>query len=225
MQIWKTRQQSNIWLHNELAKEAEVIHEGFELLSNCTELFDQIGSNEGETSVGKFSRLCNITLGKSTHFLLGCYSLVLDGLAQESGAILRPLIETYELMVYLRLDVGKVDELIDGKKPSAGIIAKRIGGDFKDLREHLNVNASHFGYEIDSVRHLFDANFKIRPFPSHSIDVFRKNLALLNAFQVFVIFEAVNCLSTASYNTEEIADKAESWRESSVLAFSENNTA
>ena len=204
-------------------KEADAIQEGFELLSKCITIFDHIGSNEDETLLGKLSRLCAITLAKSSHFLLGCYSLILDGLAQESGAILRPLIETYELLVYLRLDSSRVDEVLDGKKPSAGKIAQKISGDFKGLREVLNVNASHFNYEIDSVQHLFDGNAKIRAIPSHSLNVFRKNLEILNAFQVFVVFEAVNCLFSSGFSAENIANEIEEWRNISVQVFSEGD--
>jgi len=225
MEIWRTRVQSNIWLQNELAKEAEIIGRGFELINNCVTVLGRIGRDEGETLTGKFSRIGAITLAKSSHYLLGCYSLAIDGLSQESGAILRPLIETYELLVYLCLDPNRVEEVINGKLPSAGKIAQKISGNFKDLRKHLNDSASHFSYKIDSVRHLIDINqeVSIKTFPTQSIGVFKKNLNVLNAFQTFILFEAANCMFAIGFEAENISSKIEIFRDRSIKVFSEND--
>jgi hypothetical protein len=69
---------------------------------------------------------------------LGVYSLMLDGLGQEAGALLRPLIETLELLVYLRLEPARIDQAIEEKLPSAGQIAKKIEGEF--LYRTLSMN-------------------------------------------------------------------------------------
>jgi len=220
MNLWATREKSLIWLRHELAAESEVIQEGFEFLNKSVGLFDNIGSSDGETPKGKFCRICAITLAKSCHLLLGCYSLALDALAQESGALLRPLIETYELLVYFRQDMSRVDEVIDGKLPPAGKISRKVSGDYEDLRKYLNDNASHFSYKIESIRHLFDSNIKTQSLPTHSRKVFEVNLQLLNAFQVFVVFEAINCLFSAGFNANDLADKIEQWRDKSKKAFS-----
>jgi hypothetical protein len=159
-------------------------------------------------------------LAKSCHLLLGCFSLTLDALAQESGALLRPLIESYELLVYFRQDMSRVDKVIDGKLPSAGKISGTISGDYEDLRKYLNDNASHFSYKSESIRHLFDSNIKVQSLPTHSMKVFEVNLNYLNAFQVFIVFEAINCLLSAGYNADELADKIEQWHNNSIKAFS-----
>ena len=156
---------------------------------------------------------------------MGCYSLALDGLAQESGALLRPLIETYELLVYLRLDPTRVEEVLNDNLPKAGKIAQNISGSFQDLRKYLNDSASHFSYKIDSIRHLLQVNqeVNITAFPMQSIGVFKTNLNLLIAFQAFVIFEAVNCLWAIGYDADSISTEAEKWRDRSIRVFSKND--
>ena len=220
MNIWSAREKSLNWLNNELKPESQVLQEGFEYLGNLVELLENKGNDEGENEIGQFCRISGIALAKISHLLLGCYSLMLDGLAQESGALLRPLIETYELLVYFRQDKSRISQVLEGKLPSAGTIGKRISGDYQDLREHLNVNASHFSYKIDSVRHLFGENAKIQPIPNHSLKVLRTNLQLLYAFQTFVLFEAVNCLFAIGFDANALTDKIEKWRDTSVKIFS-----
>ncbi len=208
------------WLNDELKPESEILQEGFDYLGNLVKLFEKIGHNEGESEIGQFCRIGGITLAKFSHLLLGCYSLMLDGLAQESGALLRPLIETYELLVYFRQDKSRINQVLEGNLPSAGIVGKRISGDYQNLREYLNDNASHFSYKMDSVRHLFDENAKIQSAPNHSLKVLRTNLQLLNAFQVFILFEAVNCLFAIEFDANSLTDKIEKWRDTSVKIFS-----
>ena len=220
MNIWSAREKSLHWLKNELKPESRVLQEGFDYLGNLIELLEKTENNEGESETGQFCRICGITLAKFSHLLLGCYSLTLDGLAQESGALLRPLIETYELLVYFRQDKSRISEVLENKLPSAGTIGKRISGDYQDLREYLNDSASHFSYKIDSVRHLFGENAKIQPVPNHSLKVLRTNLQLLNAFQTFMLFEAVNCLFAIGFDANALADEIEKWRDSSVKIFS-----
>jgi hypothetical protein len=219
MNIWSAREKSLRWLNNELESEGEILQEGFDYLGDFVKLFEKIGQAEGESEKGQFCRISSITLAKYSHLLLGCYSLMLDGLAQESGALLRPLIEVYELLVYFRQDKTRIKQALEDKLPSAGVIGKSISGDYQDLRTYLNDNASHFSYKIDSVRHLFDKNIKIQPVPNHSLKVFRTNLQLLNAFQVFILFEAVNCLFAVEFDANSLADKIEKWRDTCVKIF------
>ena len=219
MEIWFTREKSLQWLNNELKPESKVLQEGFDYLESCVELFESIGNREGESEIGQFCRICGITLAKFSHLALGCYSLSLDALSQESGALLRPLIETYELLVYFRQDINRIDEAIEGELPTAGVIGKRISGDFKDLREHLNLNASHFSYRMDSLKHLFDKNAKLLASPIHSIDVFRTNLQMINAFQVFMLFEVVHCLHITGYDVHSLENDIENWRDISIEIF------
>src|SRR5215213_5947468 len=220
MNLWSAREKSLHWLDDELRPESQLLQDGFDYLGNIIELFEEMGRNEGESEAGQFYRIGAITLAKYSHLLLGNYSLMLDGLAQEAGALLRPLIETYELLVYFRQDKSRINEVLEGKLPSAGIIGKRISGDYQDLREYLNDNASHFSYKTDSVKHLLDQNAKIQFIPNHSLRVFRNNIKLLNAFQVFILFEAVNCLFAIGFDANELTSKVEKWRDTSIEIFS-----
>jgi hypothetical protein len=219
MNIWSAREKSINWLSNELKPEGEILQEGFEYLEDFVNLFEKIGQSEGDSETGQFCRISSITLAKISHLLLGCYSLTLDGLAQESGALLRPLIETYELLIYLRQDKSRINQVIEGKLPSAGGIGKKISGDYQNLREYLNDNASHFSYKTNSVLHLFDENIKVRAVPNHGVKVFRTNIQLLNAFQVYILFEAVNCLFAIDFDANALADKIEKWRKACVKTF------
>lgn len=217
--IWFNREKSIHWLTNELTEESKVIEDGFHLLKFILLIFNELGDRLNESQTGQFSRICSITLAKFSHLSLGCFSLSFDGLSQESGALLRPLIESYELLVYFRQDPSRINQVIDGTLPSAGIIGKCIVGDFKDLREYLNDNASHFSYKYESVRHMFGQDYIINPFPNHTRDVFRKNLEILNAFQVFTLFEAVNCLFVVGYDEPTLVYDLEEWRGRCTRAF------
>jgi hypothetical protein len=202
MEELNSHKQSNIWLQNELSEEKSIIDQGFDLLSTCVSKLDSIGKERGKKLSGKLFTIGSITIAKSTHLLLGCFSLALDGLSQESGALMRPLIETYELMVYLRLDPNRVEEATNDELPKAGDIAKKISGKFFDIRKHLNEHASHFSYKVESIRHLVDLDKRVRikAFPSHSLSVLRKNLNTINAFQTILLSEVAYWLEFTEIN-------------------------
>lgn len=221
MNIWDTRNKSLIWLENELSPERKALEKGFEYFARSIQIFQETSNYEGASQVGQFSRICAITLAKSSHLLLGSYSLSLDGLAQEAGALLRPLIETYELLIYFRQDISRITEVLEDKLPSPGEIAKKISGEYKGLREHLNANASHFHYTSTSVQHLFDKYANIRAVPEHSINVFQVNLQSITAFQVFILFEAINCLFAIGFDANSFANEIEKWHDEITTIFKE----
>jgi len=110
----KARTDSVAALCAELRSEAEVVDEVLRLHDRCLEAYEQV---QPGTS---FVRICALTALKAKNLALACYSLSLEGLAQEAGAVIRPLIETIELLTYLRLDPNRVEEVMAGKLPSAG---------------------------------------------------------------------------------------------------------
>jgi len=221
MDIWNTRSQSNIWLQNELFEESKKLYEGFDLLNKCITSLDGIGTKEGDNQIRRLLMIGAITLAKSCHFLLGCYSLSLDGLSQESGALLRPLLETYELMIYLHLDPLRVEEVINDKLPKAGAIAKEINGKLHGLRQYLNEHASHFMFKYDSVRHLvdFSEGVIIKPIPKHDLSVFTKNLDTINVIQTLLLVEASNWMEYDSENTADDILEIRDFCESSDIVF------
>lgn len=209
MNNWTTREQPNNWIKNELSMEHDALVDGFDLINLCVSELSAYGLDESNIEISKLFRIGALTLAKSCHLLLGCLSLALDGLSQESGALLRPLIETYELLVYIRLDPKRVNEVIEERLPTAGKIAKKISGNFKGLREHLNEHASHFRYKVESVKHLVDFKSEtlINPFPSHDISVLKRNLNTLNAIQIILLSEIAYWLELNGDKSEKTIEK------------------
>lgn len=148
MSLWNTRNKAIAEFDGPLKVEAEVLNEAFDLLDEC------VVRLEAEHGSEPYSRVCALTLIKGRNLLLGSYGLSLDGLAQEAGALLRPFIEVFEKMVYFNEDPSRIEEAIEGRLPKAGEIAKRIQGQFKALREHLNEHSSHLGFTDDSANHV-----------------------------------------------------------------------
>lgn len=99
-----------------------------------------------------------MTIIKGRNLGLACYSLMLDGLAQEGGAVLRPLLESIELTTYFRLDPSRVEDFLNDRLPRAGEIAQQINGRFHALRKYLNDHSSHFGLTFENIQHIVDLN-------------------------------------------------------------------
>jgi hypothetical protein len=221
MDHWGTRRQSLSWLENDLTSERDYIDSGFLMLDECLTNFDQTSEKEKATLNGRFARLCGVTTVKGRNLLLACYSLQLDSLGQEAGAVLRPLIEVVELLNYFRDDPNRVDKVIGGELPRAGEIAKAVSGKFKFLRDHLNEEASHFRFGFYSIVHLVDKNtLNLKPVQTHSPETFRRNLSTLAAFETFLLLESIGCLFAAEFDANNLTDRAEKWRSEFKKIFS-----
>jgi hypothetical protein len=205
MSLWETRNDAVVDLDGALKNEAGVLREAFELLDEC---ITHLETDNGSTP---YARVCALTLIKARNLLLGSYSLSIDGLAQEAGALLRPFIEAFEKMVYFNEDPSRIDEAIDDRLPTAGEIAKRIQGQFKTLREHLNQHSSHFGLTYESARHLINWNtLKFKLVQPYSRKVLRTNLKSIFTFLVFLNVQAVDCLGNLNNKSaKKIADACE----------------
>jgi hypothetical protein len=97
-----------------------------------------------------------LTLLKAKNLAIGAYSLVLDGLAQEAGALMRPFVEYVELLTYFKRYPERVEDAVSNDLPSAGQRAKAVAGSYKEFREHLNHHASHSSYSHYSLSHLLE---------------------------------------------------------------------
>lgn len=168
-----------------------------------------------------FGRVCGLVLIKARNLGLGCYSLSLDALAQEAGALFRPLIECLELLIYFRLDPRRIDEALEDRLPTAGGIAKRIEGKFKGLREYLNTHASHLSLSPEAVRHLVDLKAgRLRAVQAHNSAVLRQNLRTLLSVMVWLAIEGVNCASVgASVMDAELGARVEDIKRRAFLLF------
>jgi hypothetical protein len=219
MNLWHARQKSLEWLAKELVEQNILVDKGFEMLDECIALLNQQSRTSNDELTGRFARVVNLNLAKARNLLLGSYSMLLDALAQEAGALLRPILEAYELLIYFRLEPSRVDQAIDGKLPSPGKIAKTIEGSFRGLRDYLSTNASHVNFSYESSKHLFDyQTSEIKANQQQSVDVLKNNLSSLNAFQVLIVAEALRCLEITGYSKEPLFEEYEDWRLKSIKA-------
>lgn len=224
MDLWQSRKQSLEWLSTKLAEQNSLVEKGFELLDICIALLNQYSKISTNELNGRFARVVNFTLAKTHNLLLGSYSMMLDALAQEAGALLRPILEAYELLTYFRLEPSRVDKAIDGKLPKSGDIAKKVKGEFQDLRGYLNTHASHLSFGYESARHLLDyQTFEIKAVQVQTVDVFKNNLSTLNAVQVLVVAEAIRCLDVLGHTPESLLGEYEEWRLKSIKTSSPPN--
>lgn len=206
--LWCTREKALASLRDSLLPEAMILLDTFKLVDECSRKLEALNS--------EFGRICALTLIKARNLALGCYSLSLDGLAQEAGALFRPLIEAFELLIYFRHNPAGIKEAIDDMLPTPGKRAQKIKGQHQELREHLNKHASHLSVSNESMRHLIDFNQgALKLSQPHNDEVLRKNLHSLLAIILLVADEAIECVSVGSskvdmdlvYHTNQIHGK------------------
>jgi hypothetical protein len=148
--LWSTREDALAHLQERHPSRVAVLNRTFDLLDDCIEAFEL---SELQTL---YPRVCGLCLLKATNLAQGALSLILDGLGQEAGALMRPMIEYVELMTYFRLKPEMTEKALDNELPKAGERARAIGSMFKDFREHLNRDASHSSFSKHSIAHLFE---------------------------------------------------------------------
>ncbi len=159
--------------------------------------------------------VAGLILAKGRNLSLALYSLCLDGLAQEAGALLRPLIECIERLEYVRRNTQHAEILLTGKKP-AGDIAKEIGSPHRRLREHLNVAASHASFDYHAVVHLVapaNGGVEFRKEQPYVESKLRRNLLTLHAVQVLLCIAGWNCIATLPGVDASLADRIDALRD------------
>lgn len=186
---WGTRNLALQTLSSDAPAVIEAFGELFGLVDECAYALMALGD--------PFGRCTALVTAKARNLSLACCGMALDGLAQEGGALLRPLIEADELLTYLRLDPTRVDEVLEERLPSAGVIAKRIEGDHKDLRDYLNSHASHLSVGPESMGHYLattaDTSVDLRVEQPFQVVTTLTNLQTLFAILSLVTIEAANC--------------------------------
>lgn len=180
--LWRARAEALTYLRRDRTEHVEIVDELIQLLDRCIDLYDENADSN------TYARISGLTLLKAKNLALGAYSLILDGLGQEAGALLRPLIEYTELLTYFKQFPEKVESAANGDKlPSAGERAKAIGGTYKEFREHLNQNASHSSYSHYSLSHLLEpSTFRFKKLQRMAPTVLERNV-LDFAVQVFFL--------------------------------------
>ncbi len=211
-QLWDTRTRAMSANESKLQEEAATVYQAFSLLDEMLVIFH----SEDTT----FCRVAGLTLLKARNLAQGILSLSLDGLAQEAGALLRPLIECLELVTYFYLNPQRVEEVLEDRLPSAGEIGKRIHGKFQNLRNYLNEHASHFSFAPESMSHLIDfksGDWKvIQPYNER---VLRTNMTTLFAVLVQLSFEAANCLAYHELLTDSLEDRLNAFKKRGYTIF------
>ena len=206
--MWSTREESLKALNTTLKAEADLIYEGFKIIEKISQKLSSISDSTG------YSRVCGLVLIKGRNLCQGMFSLSLEGLAQESGALLRPTIECFELLEYFNQEPNRIEKIFKGKLPTAGEISKEIKGKFKDLRGYLNAHASHLSIGKESMVHLInwsEGSFKTKQ--TYSEKVLKINLSMLFCFLIFLCNSAANCLNKYNSLSEKLFNQINCWRE------------
>jgi hypothetical protein len=215
LDLWSARREAQAELDHELQADRDIIYETFAILDATILGFSS------RTSDSNFARACALAFAKARNLAHGCFSLALDGLGQEAGALYRPLIEVYELAVYLRLDPRRAEEALTDCLPSAGKIAQAIAGDLKPVRDYLNRSASHLAFDLHSLRHLVDpTSFAIRTQQPHMSNTFWRNVRAIYVFMSLLNNETVHCLQTLlPTKADDLAVRVERCRERGDVVF------
>lgn len=148
--LWQSRTDALEYLKSNQAPRLEVIEEIIDAIDQTIDAYEKRAVSD------EYARICGLTLVKGKNLAVGMYSLTLDGLAQEAGALARPFIEYVELLTYFRIFPKKVRSAIYGKLPSAGKRAKAIKGTYQEFRNHLSQHAAHSSYNHFSLSHLLE---------------------------------------------------------------------
>jgi hypothetical protein len=189
--LWRARSDALTFLRRQRPSQIEAIELLFELADQCIDAYE---SQSGHL----YSRVCGLTTLKAKNLAFGIYSLTLDGLAQESGALIRPFIEYAELLTYFRMLPEAVIDAMSGELPNAGTRAKKVAGIYKSFREYLNQHASHSSYSSYSLAHLTDPRTKrFRKLQVMHPMVLERNLGDFALQFVLMLREAVLCLEAS----------------------------
>ncbi len=213
MNLWDTRYQALSATNTVLQPQAEVIQDAFSILDLCIQRLSAIHRSN------QFAEVCGLTFIKVRNLALACYSLALDGLAQEAGAMFRVLAEVIELLIYLEQEPSRIDEALRGKLPLAGEVGRKIQGNFKNLRNFLNQHASHFSYTSDALKHLRDKSGKWIVVQPHQDAVLAINMRWLFVLFLILSNEEMLCLSKVSALDNLLQAKIEDWREKGQAVF------
>jgi len=215
MDLWNTRTESLEHLQSKCAEQLAVLLNLFGAIDQTIEVY------EGLADEDLYARICGLTLLKAKHLAVGAYSLILDGLGQECGALLRPFIEYAELLTYFRKFPEKAAHAAGDNLPKAGERARAIDGIYKQFREHLNSYASHSSYSHYSLSHLLEPNTlrfkKLQRAVPHVLETNIRNLAI----QLYLLLhEAVLALERLNaYHFDSLAGRTDLLKEELLHVF------
>jgi len=215
--IWNVRNQASAALDSDLKQEKELLNEGFALLDQCVKCF-RAYSDDNDQDKATFTIYCCATLVKARRLALSSYSLCLDGLALEAGALMRTLIEGWQILIFFRLDPQRVKLAVDDNMPSAGDIAKAIDdknhNEIKEalweLRKHYNQFSSHFSLQqkaLAPISIFFDG------------ESLRTNMRSLFTVIGQILYETAFCISVIHQIDSSLAERIDAFRENGFSIF------
>lgn len=202
MELWRTRNESLELLESDFSEQKFILEQCFRLIDHCIDIFEDRAANSNPHYV------YGITLVKAKNYALGSYGMMLDGLGQEAGAVMRPLIEYLELLKYFRLFPESIELALIGKIPNAGTRAKQINGMHHEIRQYFNIYSSHSSYSEYAIKHLFESvDSKLRKIQPLSKETLFRNLGDLFAQLYILLHEAVLCINNINEGiTKDLAD-------------------
>jgi hypothetical protein len=215
IELWAARAAALEYLENQRQDQLAILSQTFGLIDQCVDAYESLANTDA------YARICGLTLLKAKHLAQGAYSLVLDGLGQESGALLRPFIEYVELLTYLRENPAMAARAAENDLPKAGERAKAISGKFKDFRSHLNSHASHSAYSHYSLAHLLTPDtFRFKKLQRTVPEVLDMNVRDFAIQLYLLIHEGVLSLERLSHTSFEVlATQADQLRVDLLQAF------
>ena len=221
MSLWQTRSDSLNHLEQRHPSRLAVLARTFELFDSCVDAY------EGAPTETKYARVCGLTLLKAKNLAAGAYGLTLDGLGQESGALLRPMIEYCELLTYFRLRPEMIENAEENDLPKAGERAKVIDSIYKQFREHLNENASHSSFSEASISHLLEpSTLRFKKTQRMVPHVLERNLRDLVVQLHMLLHEAILTLKPANEGAFlELAERYEALKQRMFDVYELNRDA
>lgn len=215
MELWETRETSWKYLKEKRQPRLSVLLALLELLDRCVDEYETRAESD------TYARVCGLTLLKAKNLAVGSFSLLLDGLGQEAGALLRPMIEYTELLTYFRHFPEKTEKATENALPKAGERAKAIEGKYHGLRQHLNEHASHSSYSHYSLSHLLTPQFDFRKMQQFVPKVMDKNFTDLAVQIWLMLYEAALTLDRIlpRENMEELAIAADNLKGRMIHIF------
>lgn len=206
MDLWTIRNQAQEDLKSRFKEENEVLLETFALADQCIQCLFMVGESENN----RFALVCCHTLIKARRYALGCYSLCIDGLAQEAGALLQPFIETWEQLIFYCQEPHRIELALEGKLPQAGKIAIEIESELKGLRDYLNKYASHFSFELDTLQSMKMI---------YNSEELQTNIRVLFTIFCMTAVQGAVCLSALNKLDNKLISDVERCREKGLRVF------
>lgn len=202
MGLWQIRNHTLEAISNDLEQENEIIEVCFALFDKCIDLLYLRSIKEDEHEA--FTAICVQVLVKARRLALGSYSLYLDGLELEAGALTRSLIESWQLLQYFREDTKRIEKVFEGRLPKAGDVAKAISkGTFEEerayeLRKRYNDISSHVSLKEEAL---------VPREVTYDEQALKSNMFRLFYLMGSILYSAITCLASTGLSVDELLDE------------------